>query len=98
MRQFSRIRKELMEWANYRGSLMYQRPDNVKLVSLAINTLPPKAVRILETEYCCMGPQKTKAADMSMSRQMYSARLKWIYEHLSFTLWGEIDMSDWAAS
>ena len=84
-----------MEWANYRGSLMHQRPENVKLVSMAVNTLTPKAVRLLETEYCCEGPQKTKAAALKISRSAYCAQLLWIYEQLSFTLWGHIDLVEW---
>ena len=95
MRQFEKIKSELIEWAKYRGSLLHQRPTNVKLVSMAVNTLTPKAVRILEIEYCCEGPQKTKAATLNISRQAYSARLRWIHEQLSFTLWGYVDLTDW---
>ena len=95
MSQFERIKSELIEWAKYRGSLLHQRPTNVKLVSMAVNTLTPKAVRILEAEYCHEGPQKTKAETLNISRQAYSARLHWIHEQLSFTLWGYIDVTDW---
>jgi hypothetical protein len=41
---------------------------------------------VIELEYCDPRPQKTKAALLRISRQMFSARLKWIHEQLAFQL------------
>lgn len=76
----------LAAWALHRAGHDTSMPDDVRRIDQEIHRLSPQSVRILELQYCDPGPQKSKAALLKMSREMFSARLRWIHEQLSFTL------------
>ena len=78
------IKQLLATWACYRGCA--RMPAYMKRVDGEIRRLSPQSVRILELQYCDSRPQKSKAAILGMSRQIFSARLRWIHEQLSFAL------------
>jgi hypothetical protein len=82
------IRKLLFQWAAHRIAYAGNLPADLQRLSEEINRLDPESARMIELEYCDSRPQKTKAATLRMSRQMFSARLKWIHDHLSFLLFG----------
>lgn len=81
-----KIKQILATWACYRGCT--RMPAYLKGLNGEIRRLSPQSVRILELQYCDSRPQKTKAAQLRMSRQMFSARLRFIHEQLAFSLWG----------
>jgi len=78
------IKQMLASWAAYRGCA--RMPAYLKSLDDEIRRLSPQSLRVLELQYCDRRPQKTKAAILGMSRQIFSARLQWIHEHLSFAL------------
>jgi hypothetical protein len=82
------IRKLLAQWAAHRIASAGNLPPELVRVSEEIGRLAPESARVIELEYCDPRPQKTKAAQLCMSRQMFSARLRWIHEQLAFSLWG----------
>lgn len=65
-------------------------PDDLRTLESHIEGLPPGARRIIALEYLDRRPQKLKAADLKMPRQMFSARLLWIHEQLDFLMYGEV--------
>jgi hypothetical protein len=82
------IRKLLAQWAAHRIASAGNLPADLQRVSEEIRRLAPESARVIELEYCDPRPQKTKAAQLRMSRQMFSARLRWIHEQLAFSIWG----------
>lgn len=80
------IKQLLTEWARYHIDHAGQVRGEVKRLDEEISRLNPKSVRILELQYCDPRPQKAKAVLVNMSREMFSARLRWIHEQLSFAL------------
>lgn len=67
-----------------------EMPDDVQRVDEEIKKLAPGFVRIVALEYCDRRPQKTKAALLNMPREVFSVRLRFIHEQLSFAMWGDI--------
>lgn len=65
-----------------------EMPDDVKRINEEIERFAPGFKRIINLEYMHKGPQKTKAAILKIPRQVYCARLSWIYEQLVFAMWG----------
>lgn len=63
-------------------------PDEIKRLNDEVERFAPGFKRIINLEYMHHGPQKTKAAILKIPRQVYCARLSWIYEQLVFSLWG----------
>jgi hypothetical protein len=80
------IRRLLSQWAAHRIASAGNLPPDLQRVSEEIARLAPDSARVIELEYCDPRPQKTKAAQLRMSRQMFSARLRWIHEQLAFTM------------
>jgi hypothetical protein len=80
------IKKLLAEWARYHIDHAEQVPGDIKRVAEEISRLNPKSVRVLELQYCDPRPQKVKGALLNMSREMFSAHLRWCHEQLSFAL------------
>jgi hypothetical protein len=80
------IKRLLADWAKYHIDKVAQPPDELKRLDEEIGRLTPKSVRVLELQYCDPRPQKVKAASLSMTRQIFSAHLRWCHEQLSFTL------------
>lgn len=79
------IKQLLATWASYRGCA--RMPVYMKRLDEEIRRLSPQSVRLLELQYCDSRPQKAKAAILGMSRQIFSAHLRWIHEQLSFAIW-----------
>lgn len=65
-----------------------EAPKHITDLDEAIHELAPGFVRILALEYLDNRPQKTKAAVIGIPRQVFSARLNWIHEQLTFTIFG----------
>lgn len=82
------IRKLLAQWAAHRIASGGNLPPDLARVSEEIGRLAPESARLIELEYCDPRPQKAKAGTLHMSRQMFSARLRWIHDQLAFSLWG----------
>jgi hypothetical protein len=64
-----------------------EMPDDLVKLNREIDKLAPGHKRIVALEYLDRRPQKCKAADLDMPRQVFSARLLWIHEHLSYAMW-----------
>jgi hypothetical protein len=82
----SPIRSLLTQWAAHHIVSAERLPPELERVDVEIKRLAPESARVIELEYCDPRPQKTKAALLRISRQMFSARLKWIHEQLAFQL------------
>lgn len=65
-----------------------EMPEDVVKLDREISKLAPGNRRIVSLEYCDKRPQKCKAADLGIPRQVFSARLCWIHEQLNFAMWG----------
>ena len=79
------IQQLLAQWAAYR---LGKQPLTIEIakVALEIEKLAPPSGAVLVLEYCDPRPQKIKAATIGMSREMFSARLRWIRGELEFIL------------
>lgn len=58
-------------------------PDLMRLDAL-IECLAPPHKRVLAVEYLDRRPQKAKAETLGVSRQAFSAHLRWVHEQLDF--------------
>lgn len=65
-----------------------QMPEDVGKLNDEIEKLAPQFKLIIRAEYLDRSPQKTKAAQLKMSRQLFNMRLSWVCEQLSFAMWG----------
>jgi hypothetical protein len=81
-----KIKLLLAVWGSYRIDRAARMTEEVKRLDDEIHRLSPQSVRILELQYCDPRPQKSKAAMLKMSRQIFSAHLRWIHDQLSFAL------------
>lgn len=64
-------------------------PDEiVKLNDLIEHGLAPAFKEIVRLEYMDRRPQKTKAAVLSMPREVFSVRLRFAHEQLNFMMFG----------
>jgi hypothetical protein len=79
------IKQLLAQWAAYR---LGKQELTIEIARLAvkIEKLSPPSGAILLLEYCDTRPQKAKAATLKMSRQMFSAHLRWIHQELEFAI------------
>jgi len=64
-------------------------PDDIKRLNDYIESLAPQFKQILSLEYFDKRPTKTKAATIDIPRQVFSQRMRWIYEQLMWSMWGE---------
>lgn len=67
---------------------LHEMPPDVKRVNEEIERLAPTFKAIIALEYRDRRPQKTKAALLKIPRQVFSQRLLWIHEQLTYTMWG----------
>ena len=65
-----------------------EMPEEVKRIDDEIERLAPPFKAIVALEYRDRRPQKTKAALLKIPRQVFSQRLLWIHEQLTYTMWG----------
>lgn len=80
--------QERVQTSGQGGSDHREMPEEVVKLDREIGKLAPGNRRLVALEYCDKRPQKCKAADLGMPRQVFSARLGWIQEQLSFAMWG----------
>lgn len=80
--------QERVQTSRRAGSDHREMPDDLVKLDREISKLAPGNRRIVNLEYLDRRPQKAKAADLGMPRQVFSARLCWIHEQLSFAMWG----------
>lgn len=79
---------ERVQTSNRSAETFRQMPPDVEKLDAEIGKLAPGFKRILCLEYLDRRPQKTKAALIGIPRQVFSARLLWIYEQLNYAMWG----------
>jgi hypothetical protein len=61
-------------------------PDLLRL-DVLVERLAPGHKRVIAVEYLDRRPQKAKAETLGMSRQIYSAHLRWVHEQLDFAMY-----------
>ena len=66
-----------------------EMPEEITRLNSEIDKLAPNCRRIIALEYLDRRPQKTKAAVLGIPRQVFSARLLWCHEQLSYVMFGE---------
>lgn len=64
-------------------------PPEIVRLNDEVERLAPPFKRILALEYFDRRPQKTKAALLGMPRQVFSQRVLWIHQQLSYAMFGE---------
>ncbi|MFL6141716.1 MAG: hypothetical protein ACJ72N_07575 [Labedaea sp.] len=65
-----------------------QMPPDLLILDRYIERLAPSHKRIVAAEYLDRRPQKAKAEMLRLSRQAFSAQLRWIHEQLDFLMYG----------
>lgn len=63
-------------------------PAEIVKLDAEIERLAPGFKQILRLEYLDRRPQKTKAATLGIPREVFSVRLRFIHEQLSFAMYG----------
>lgn len=63
-------------------------PPDLLLLDVHIERLAPAHKRLVAMEYLDRRPQKAKAETLRLSRQAFSAQLRWIHEQLDFVMYG----------
>lgn len=61
-------------------------PDDLIRLNREIDKLAPGFKRIITLEYLDRRPQKAKAAELNIPREVFSARLRFIHEHLNHVM------------
>jgi hypothetical protein len=69
-------------------------PADLLLLDAHIERLAPGHKRVVAAEYLDRRPQKAKAEMLGLSRQIYSAQLRWLHEQLDFMMYGENPFTD----
>lgn len=77
---------ERVQASRHDGQGHLAMPDDIVKLDREINNLAPGFRRIVSLEYLDGRPQKAKAADLKISREAFSARLRFIHEHLDHTM------------
>jgi hypothetical protein len=65
-----------------------EMPQDLVKLNREIDKLAPGFKRIVALEYIDRRPQKAKAADLGISREAFSARLRFVHEHLGHIIFG----------
>lgn len=78
---------ERVQTSNRSTETFREMPDDVKRLNDEIDGLAPNFKRVLALEYLDRRPQKTKAQIMGIPRQVFSARLLWVHEQLTYAMW-----------
>lgn len=78
---------ERVQTSNRSTETYREMPPDVARLNEEIERLPPNFKRIIGMEYCDRRPQKVKAAVMNIPRQVFSARLLWVHEQLTYAMW-----------
>lgn len=64
-------------------------PADIIQLDSEVEKLAPMFKRILALEYLDKRPQKTKAAVVGISREVFSQRVRYMHIQLSYTMYGE---------
>lgn len=80
---------ERVQSSNRSTDTLREIPQEVEDLNKEIEKLAPGFKKILRLEYLDNRPQKTKAAVIGIPREVFSARLRWIHEQLTFVMFGE---------
>lgn len=65
-----------------------QMPADLLFLDSQIERLAPGHKRVIAVEYMDRRPQKAKAETLGLSRQIYSAQLRWVHEQLDYLMYG----------
>lgn len=65
-----------------------EMPLDLLTLDRYIERLAPGHKRLIAVEYLDRRPQKSKADTLKMTRQIYSAQLRWVHEQLDFLMYG----------
>lgn len=63
-------------------------PLDLLALDALVERLAPSHKRIVAAEYLDRRPQKAKAETLGLSRQAFSAQLRWVHEQLDFQMYG----------
>ena len=63
-----------------------EMPVDIRKLNGEIDKLAPGFKRIIALEYLDGRPQKAKAAEIGIPREVFSARLRFIHEHLNHVM------------
>lgn len=78
--------QERVQTSGRGGSDHREMPDDLLKLDREIAKLAPGFRRIVSLEYLDRRPQKAKAADLKIPREVFSARLRFIHEHLNHVM------------
>lgn len=78
--------QERVQTSGQGGADHKQMPDDLLKLDREIGKLAPGFRRIVSLEYLDRRPQKAKAADLGIPREVFSARLRFIHEQLNHTM------------
>ncbi len=87
--------KERVQSSNRSAETYREMPEEITRLNVEIERLAPPFKRIVSLEYFDRRPQKTKAEVLKIPRQVFSQRLLWIHEQLTFAMFGT-DLKDGA--
>ena len=86
----SAFANERVQESNRSTDTFRAMPAEIVRLGEEVERLAPKFKSVLSLEYLDARPQKTKAAVLGIPRQVFSQRLLWIHEQLSFAMFGEV--------
>jgi len=81
---------ERVQDSNRSVDTIRELPEEIRLLDIEVERLAPRFKMIVRLEYFDKRPQKTKAAVLGIPRQVFSQRLLWIHEQLTFAMFGEV--------
>lgn len=78
--------QERVQTSGLGGADHREMPDDLVRLDREVEKLAPGFRRIVSLEYLDRRPQKAKAADLGIPREVFSARLRFIHEHLNHVM------------
>ena len=80
--------QERVQTSSSGGSEYREMPPDLVRLNGEVDRLAPGFKRVIALEYIDRRPQKAKAADLGISREAFSARLRFVHEHLGHIMFG----------
>jgi DNA-directed RNA polymerase specialized sigma24 family protein len=77
---------ERVQTSNRSTDTYNEMPEDITRLNIEIERLAPVHKKILRLEYLDNRPQKTKAAELGIPREVFSVRLRFIHEQLSHAM------------
>jgi hypothetical protein len=84
----SAFANERVQNSNRSTETFREIPPDVERLNEEVEKLAPLFKQILRLEYRDKRPQKSKAAVLGMSREVFSIRLRFCHEQLNYAMWG----------